>query len=164
MAYAPRMGEESGKSRTQVVLAVIGLVGTLGAAAFASWDKLFPPEPVRAARAMSSEPGAPEAEPATYLLSTLTCLRTQEDKKDSVYLRVDGDLLDDWKMKVGETADIGRTVERGAHVALYEMDGWFRDGDDDLLGEGEISGGDGELRFESKAHGSLYLLRYEPGS
>lgn len=38
--------ERKGKShRTQIILALISLVGVLGAAMFTNWDKLFPPDP-----------------------------------------------------------------------------------------------------------------------
>ncbi len=36
------MGEDAKSARTQVLIAIIGLMGVLGAALFTNWDKIFP--------------------------------------------------------------------------------------------------------------------------
>ncbi len=37
------MSADNQSSKTQIVLAIIGLIGILGGALFANWDKVFPP-------------------------------------------------------------------------------------------------------------------------
>lgn len=39
------MGSSKKPPRTEVVVAIIGLIGALGAAVIANWDKFFPPNP-----------------------------------------------------------------------------------------------------------------------
>ncbi|NIN69019.1 MAG: hypothetical protein GTO63_30900, partial [Anaerolineae bacterium] len=44
------MSEGKQRFRTEVVVALIGLIGVLGAAALANWDKIFPPDVEREPR------------------------------------------------------------------------------------------------------------------
>ena len=41
------MSGDSKNSKTQIIVAIIGLIGILGGALFANWQKVFPPEPTQ---------------------------------------------------------------------------------------------------------------------
>jgi hypothetical protein len=182
--------ENSPKHGLQIALALIGLAGSLGAAALYNWDKLFPEaiEPSDADRSMAApipeaetwQPIAeatggrtaeslqkPEADalPAIFVLGELTCLRPQEPGgEDRVYIRLGDSMPSEvWKLRAGKSAQVGLTAEAGTRVGLWEMDGFRADGDDDFLGAGRLSGQGGTLRFEIPAVGDhLYTLTFEP--
>lgn len=50
------MTSEQKGSKIQITLAVIGLIGVLGAAIIANWDKLFPPQPPKGPEPRNGQP------------------------------------------------------------------------------------------------------------
>ncbi len=60
-------GEEQGSRshRTEIIVALIALVGTLGSALFANWDKVFPPN--KHDQPSISTPSSPLPTPSTTL-------------------------------------------------------------------------------------------------
>lgn len=56
------MSQQQSSARLQIVIAVIGLLGVLGAALIGNWDKIFPPGS-QAVVSPSPSPGAPAAKP-----------------------------------------------------------------------------------------------------
>jgi hypothetical protein len=68
------MNDEKGTHNTQIIIAIIGVVGILGGAVIANWDKIFPP-PVTDNSSVSDRlelPSDPISEPATRIVEPLS--------------------------------------------------------------------------------------------
>ena len=106
--------------------------------------------------------------PKTYFLKELTSFQSQEKGgEDTVYLKWGSFTTESKTIHVGDSILVGKTVEAGTSVSLWELDGWLRrkDGDDDFLGEAKVQGNGGVLRFENPAVGKhSYTLSFEPKS
>jgi hypothetical protein len=61
---------ESGLGK--IVIAALGTIGVVGAAAFSNWDKIFPPAPVQTSQTISSSPvpSVPSSSPTTPVSPT----------------------------------------------------------------------------------------------
>jgi len=115
----------------------------------------------------ASPEAKPEALPATFMLGKLTCFRPQEQKgEDRVYLKLGNSRPSQtWELKAGKSIRVNLIAEAGTSVSLWEMDGFKKDGDDDLLGTATLQGRGGTLRFEIPETGDhLYTLSYKPES
>ena len=53
---SPKTTSEKRSHKTEIVVAVLSLIGTLGGALFASWDKIFPPSPAASEITKPSKP------------------------------------------------------------------------------------------------------------
>ncbi|KAA3612171.1 MAG: hypothetical protein DWQ05_19405 [Calditrichaeota bacterium] len=156
-----------------------GIVGTLllGIGLYNSLYKLDATQTEESAKPLveSSQPAkiksVPETEsskalPATFVLGKLTCIIPQEPGgEDRVYLKLgESKPTKVWKLKAGESIQVGLTVAAGTSVTLYEKDGLLTDGDDDFLGTAKLIGRSGTLQFKIPEIGDhFYTLSYEPG-
>lgn len=83
MSGEPEKGRKS--PRTEVIVALIGLVGVLGGALFANWDKLFPPSgakdsPVTNVSNTSPQSSTSNVSEDPVILWTLSCAETGKIK------------------------------------------------------------------------------------
>jgi hypothetical protein len=85
------MENEKSGSKTQIIIAIIGLIGVLGTAIFTNWDRIFPdktPQPVASSKAVVEAPkviatspsnGATDIDPSLNKIS-VTFNRPMQDK------------------------------------------------------------------------------------
>ncbi len=69
--------KRSGLVRTEVIVALITVVGALGGALFANWDKVFPPRKVEPTRVDSGSPAPSSSVPGTATQPSLSQLKAR---------------------------------------------------------------------------------------
>ena len=103
------MGNQGKSYRIQIAVAVIGLVGVLGAALISNWDKIFPPSPEPEPIVVTVDDPVEDTRNMTILFN-INPLNQREGKPTKISVKV--------------VSDTGEAVE-GARVHLRALGGTF---------------------------------------